>query len=259
MNGIGIEPERWPPARRWSWIALVFAAQVGLIFALGDRRPVAPRPPALDLVVRVAPVWDELLSLQDAALFALPQRRGFAGAAWLGMPRMEFPPFRWTEPARLLPLRLEALGAAFARFMLTNRFVNLAFESRPSPELPPPVALEIGAPAPTHSTLRVTGDLLSRRLLNSPALPSLAAVDLVTNSVVQVLVNAEGWVISPTLLPPGSGVLGADQRAADQRALELAWSVRFEPQRGTAPPLSVGVLLFEWHTPPPTNAPVAQP
>jgi len=253
MNAAVIEARGWAPARRWSLIALVFAAQIGLILALGDRKSVTPRPPAPALVVSLAPEWNELLALNDPTLFALPQRRGLAGAAWLKIPNVQFQPFRWTEPPRLLPLRLEALGVAFAQFMGTNRFAGLAFETKLAPDLPPTVAPEIGLPPPTSSTLRVAGDLVNRRLLNPPELPSWAAADLLTNTVLQVLVNADGDVFSPTLLSRSLDPV------ADQRALELARAVRFQPLRGASPALTVGVLIFEWRTVPLTNAPASNP
>lgn len=254
MNNVAIEARGWSPAWRWSWIAVVFAAQLGLIFALSDRKPVPPRPPAPVLVVRLAPEWNERLALNDPTLFALPQRRSFAGAAWMKLPTLEFQPFRWTEPPRLLPIRLDDLGGAFAQFMGTNRFASLAFETKPTPELPPPVALAIGRPPPANSTLRVAGDLANRSLLNPEELPPWPAADLLTNTVVQVLVSADGNVMSQTLLPPGCG-----DPKADQRALELARAARFLPRAVESPAMSVGVLIFEWRTTPLTNAPASNP
>jgi len=81
-----------------------------------------------------------------------------------------------------------------------------------------------------------------------------ASADLLTNTVVQVLVDADGNVVSPALLPPGSG----DSRA-DQRALEVARTARFQPLRGSSPALTVGVLVFEWRTVALTNAPASNP
>ena len=109
-------------------------------------------------------------------------------------------------------------------------------------------------PAPANSTLRVADDLANRRLLNPPELQPWAAADLLTNTVVQVLVNAEGNVVTHTLLAPGSG-----DPKADQRALALARTARFQPLRGAAPALTLGVLIFEWRTVPLTNTPASNP
>jgi hypothetical protein len=75
---------------------------------------------------------------------------------------------------------------------------------------------------------------------------------------VQLLVNEAGDVVSAVLLPPDSGYAATDQYdQADQRALELARAARFAP----APRLTMGRMIFNWHTvpPPATNAPAASP
>ncbi len=254
MSATVTEARGWTPARRGTLIALVFAAHLGLIFALSDHKPVPPRPLAPTLTLRLASDSDELLALNDPTLFALPQRRGFAGAAWLKILHVEPPPYRWTEAPRLLPIHIGDLGVVFAEFMRTNRFASLAFESKLAPELAPPVALKIGLPPPANSTLRLTGDLAHLSLLNPPELQSWAGADLLTNTAVQVLVGADGNVMSQTLLPPGSG-----DPKADQRAGELARATRFQPFPGAAPALTVGVLIFEWRTVPLTNAPATNP
>jgi TonB family protein len=253
MNSAVTEPRAWSPARRSLLIMLVFAAHVGLILALGNRNPVRPRPPAPAPSLSLAPDSSELLELNDPTLFALPHRQGFAGAAWLKIPTVQFPPFRWTEPPRLLPLPIADLGVTFAQFMRTNVFVSRQFETKPAPDLPLPVAQEFAVAPTTNSTLRVAGDLVNRRLLNPPQLQPWPALDLLTNTVVQVLVNAEGNVVSPTLLT----VSGS--KPADQSALDIARAARFEPLRRSSPALTVGALIFEWHTEPLTNAPAANP
>jgi len=253
----------WPRTRWWLLIALVFAAHLGLILAFADHRPMVPRRAAPGPVLRLATDSGDLLALFDPTLFARPHRRGFAGAAWLEIQPVEFLPFEWTEPPRWIPLPTGQLGAAFARFMQTNGFTAFQRGSKPPPEMTIPEL----APEPafaTESMLRIEGDLERRRLLNPPELGSWASAELLTRSVVQVLVDASGRVVSVALLPPGSG-----SPEADQHALELAKAARFEPAPGsglgvTASPaagLSMGKMLFEWHTVPlaATNAPAAAP
>jgi hypothetical protein len=236
------------------WITLVFAAHIGLILALGSRKPVTPRPPAPAPSLSLAPEASEWLALNDPTLFALPHRQGFAGAAWLTTTNVQFPPFRWTEPPRLLPLPVADLGVTFAQFMHTNVFVSPPFETKPAPDLPLPVAGGFAVAPQTNSTLRVADGLVNRRLLNLPQLQSWPALDLLTNTVVQILVDAEGNVMSDALLPPGCG-----EPKADQRALEFARTARFEPLRRASPALTIGALVFEWHTEPLTNAPASNP
>jgi len=253
MNSAVLEPRAWSPARRRGWITLIFAAHVGLILALTHRKPAPPRPPAPAPSLSLAPEANESLALTDPTLFALPHRQGFAGTAWLTTTNVPFPPFRWTEPPRLLPLPVADLGVIFAQFMRTNQFVNRQFETKPAPDLPPPVAGELPVATPTSSTLRVAGDLANRPLLNPPQLQTWRAADLLTNTVVQVLVYAGGAVFSPTLLTLSGS------KEADQNALLVARGTRFEPRPRASPALTVGTLVFEWHTQPQTNAPAPNP
>jgi hypothetical protein len=115
---------------------------------------------------------------------------------------------------------------------------------------------------PEQSTVRLTGELAGRRLLKSIALPSWQSVELLTNSRVQLVVDAEGNTQSVALLYPGSG-----SNEADSNALWQAISARFEPLSGhnldAAPDplsgLSWGQMIFDWHTLPmtSTNSPAA--
>jgi hypothetical protein len=260
-------PGRWPLHRWWLLIALVFAAHVGLIFALGDRRPMAPRPPGPALELQLAIGSNEWLALNDPTLFALPHPRGFTAAVWRQISHDEFPPFRWAEPPRWLALPVEQLGDTLRRFGQTNTFARFDFEALPAPDLASPAAWPETTPAPP-SGLRVAGDLARRELQNPIQLPSWSSADLLTNSVVQVLVDAAGNVVSHTLLHPESGSKDPDQQRADERALELARAARFAPLPpagdGPANPLrrlSRGALIFEWRTVarPATNAPPAKP
>lgn len=253
MNTPGIEPTRWSRRRWWTLIALVFTAHLGLIFALGDRKPVTPRPPAPAPMLRLAAESDELLALNDPTLFALPHRKGFAGTTWLQFTNVNFQPFRWTEPPRLLLLPVEKLGGTFAQFMQTNQLAPFELEIKPASELTMPMTPEVGPVIALRSTLRMVGGLANRRLLAPPELPSQPATDLLTNSVAQVLVSADGNVISSTLLARS----GSEK--ADLFALATARGARFEPWRNGGTKLSVGTMIFEWHTVPMTNAPTATP
>jgi hypothetical protein len=249
-------------------IALAFAAHVGLIFAFGDRRPVLPRPPRPAPELRLAIGSNELLELHDPTLFALPHPKGFAAAAWREISQTGFPPpFRWTEPPRWLALPVKQLGDTLWSFVQTNSFARVEFETLPAPDWPRLAAWLENAPAPP-SRLRAVGPLARRALLNPLQLPSRPGTELLTNSVVQVLVDAAGNVVSHTLLRPESGSKDPDQQQADQRALELAKAARFAPlpPAGRAPtnllgPFTRGTLIFEWHTVPRpvTNAPPANP
>ena len=244
----GESSNTWTRKRWWTLVLLVFAAHLGFIFAFGDRQPVQSRLASPVTMLSLAQSESELLALNDPALFALPSLHGVAGQAWLKTPVIAFSPFRWTEAPRLLPLQPDHLGHAFGRFLQTNSFTRLVFESKPEPAAILPVSLELTSPPPTNSTLRITGALAGRRWLNPPALRSWSGTDLLTNTVVQALVNPDGNVFSATLLVP-VGSSGTNDQNAAEYALQIVRGARFEPARAAARPV-LGTLIFEWHTEP---------
>lgn len=263
------KPERSASMRRpirfrpgmWIAVGVVFAAQVALLFWL--RTPPAPPAPPVD----AAPAIDmhvkgseELLALQDPTMFILPHRENFSGAGWLKEPRMKFTPTNWTEPPRPLPLRPQQLGETFTAFMQTN------LPPRFQPKLASELDMFAADRAPmqsisTPSTLRIAGDLAKLRLLTPLHLPPQTDSNLLSDTVVQVLVDAEGRPFSQVLLA-SSGNGNADQMALTN----FAKAVRFAPPQaaglGTVPQdkMTLGKLIFEWQTvppPPSTNAPPA--
>ena len=235
-------------------IALVLALQLALIFSLGYHSSTLPRPVAPAPRVRLNRDSGELLALLDPTLFALPHRRGFSGEAWSKVAAREVHPPDWSETPLWLELPMPQLGAAFRDFVRTS--APLPFQAV-VPEPPPAVAAGPALPVSTPSTLRIEGGLSGRRLLSSFELFGWPNPNLLTNSVVQVVVDAQGNTLSRRLLS-GSGSVGADRRA-----LELAMTARFAPVEITGPErmehrpeqLTLGTLIFEWQTLPPTNAP----
>jgi hypothetical protein len=242
----------------WIAIAIVFAAQVAVVFWVGNPPPAKPLPMvSVPVVHRVGAESRELLAMQDPTLFVLPHRDNFSGDAWLNLRPREFSPTNWTEPARPLELSPQELGAAFVAFMQTNR--PPAFQPRIDS------GLDTGEPAPpmpslsAASRLRVEGDLARLRLLTPLHLPPQTNSDLLTNTVIQLEVDAQGNPFSATVWAKS----GSDE--ADSEALtNFAKAVRFAPPEpaalGTVPPdkMISGKLIFEWQTMP-SNAPSAIP
>jgi hypothetical protein len=250
-----------PPGEGWSrrrWltlIALVFAAQVGFIFALGERHFAPPRAVANVPQLTLADSSSELLALDDPTLFVLPHENDFASAVrWQTLVAPQ-PSFRWIEPPGELPLAAESLGAMFGRFMQTNQFAQSPPDFKPPAKLSEPV-LPLQPVFANASTLQIEGDLAQRRLLNETEihLPSLTFNDVLAPSRVQALVDTEGNVVYAVLLPSENPVetLGRTDKG-DTNALAFARSLRFAP----APRLTVGQLIFNWRTvpSPATNAP----
>jgi len=235
-------------------LALILIAQLALIFWLGARGPVYPDRTAPVPGLRIAgPAWDELLALNDPTLFALPHQQGFAGTAWLTVTNFGAEPFIWSEPPRWLTFPIEELGAVFRHYITTNQFGPPEAPSRLEPEFVSP-AVSSSRDLPQQSALRLTGGLA---LATPLVLTSWTNSEILTNSVVQVLVGGDGRPVSVTLLS-GSGL-----KEADQEALQQAIRARFQKpairagtpaERGGG--LSWGQMIFEWHTapPPPTGA-----
>ena len=264
MTSTSVEPRPWPQRRWWGFVALVFAVQLGLIFWLSGKSATRPRPPgsvpSLHLAGNAA---SDLLALSDPTLFALPHRQGFSGLAWLNIPQPPFRSFDWSEGPRWLQLSVQRLGAAFEGSSETADFNPPASPARPEPEL---TIAEVGPlpSEPAHSRLRLEGDLAGRRLITPIELQPEQHTDLLTDSVVQIVVNSAGRPISVPVLLSSSG-----SQEADARALRIARTARFGaissdgPGRATNPvaDLTWGKMIFEWHTVPkqPTNSPSTGP
>ena len=247
----------WTRGRWLTFVVLVFAAHVLLLFAFGGRKQVVPRAvtnvPTLNLVDNSS----EWLALNDPTLFARPHQKDFASAIWLPVPALKQPSFRWTEPPGELPLSADELGLAFNQFMQTNHFAGFELQLKSPVKLSAP-GLTVESALAQTSTLLIQDGLAQRRLLDPINLPSWPYANVIAPSKVQVLVNEAGNVISAALLPPDNGFTAADQYdRADQRALELARAARFAPSSR----LTIGRMIFNWHTvpPPATNSPATSP
>lgn len=273
------------PIRKWSWlrwtaaIGIVFAAHVVLIFIFGARKPAAPVPvrhsPSLALVDQSPGDW---LPLNNATLFALPGNNGFAASMWAELPPMPIHPPHWTEEPRWLSpsntVQVAGLFASFNQFAKTNRFVRIHFEYNVPPSIAAP-ATTTQPPIAQQSTLRIEGELAGRLLLTPIKLPSWPDSDIDAPTIVQVLVNAAGEVVSAVLLPQEVLSQGnswepplTDNQHADKWAVANARSLRFAPlpasdasqpgfvggpvQNSGLSRLAIGKLIFNWQTLPQT-------
>ncbi len=241
----------WTRRRWWSVVILVFTVQLSFIAWLGQRTPILPRPaapaPMLQLAGRSGA---ELVALTDPTLFVLPHQEGFSGEAWLRATNQEYRPFVWDEPLNWLQPPAEQLGITFEQFVRTNAFPSLPSTPRLEPELafaPPAAPIEAA-----QSIVRLAGELRGRQLLNPPELPSWPAADLLTNSIVQILLGPEGRPRSYTLLV-SSGLKEADLYAlAQARAARFQSLASSDLAPGTSPLAGLiwGQLIFEWQTVP---------
>jgi hypothetical protein len=265
MNASLLEPVRWS-RRRWVCaVTAVFALQAGLVICLGRRgQPLSERPIFRTAVYLVADEQSaeqlaNLPGLDDPTLFALPNLRGFSGPAWLQFASLDYQPGEWSEPPHWLELRGRALGSTFSQFVETNTVSPLLMVDRP---LPPLLRYEPNfpnEPVPPESRLRIEGELTARPLLFPLSLKSWTHSEILSNSVVQMAVNADGFTFS-TLLLSECGL-----KEADLYALKLAGDARFRPLprerrvAGDADSLMWGKLVFQWHTLPLTTTNVSPP
>jgi hypothetical protein len=231
--------ERWTRIRWITLIILTFIGYMAFIIAAGDRKKIISREIKDVPVLKLANSPDELLSLSDPTLFALPHQHDFAALASGKMPEVVQPTFRWSESPRYLSLPDGELGAIFRNLMETNFFGGFQLEFKPSPKFSEPM-LPVAPVVTQNSTLRIEGALGQRKLLSPMDLPSLTASDVIAPTKIQALVDAIGNVVSVVLLE-SSGL-----ETADQRALELARDARFS----VASHATIGRMVFTWHTVP---------
>jgi hypothetical protein len=246
MIAAPVEPQSWPKRRWWMTVAFVMLGQLGLIFWLTGR-DVVPRAANLQpSLILPAETAAELPDLGNPTLFALPNRRGFSGPAWMDVSPLTHPALEWVEPPLWLTQNIAGLGGAFTEFISTNRVGSFQVVKHTEPQTE---VMELYSPfdrLPTRSTVRVEGELVNRPLTSSLTLTSWPATEnVLTNSEVEIGVGANGRVFSSVLLA------GSGSRQADNFALNLARTARFQ-SLVSAGDLSWGKLVFQWHTIAPT-------
>src|SRR3954469_16621717 len=149
--------------RWWLFATLVLAGQLAAIYWLSDKSPIAIRRPAPAPSITLVPA-NELFSLHDPTIFALPHARSFSGKAWQSLPPLPYRPFEWAAQMEWMPLPADQLGEGLARFLQTNRSETLRALELPQPSLIQP-ELADSPIFPQKSTVRVDGALRNRRLL----------------------------------------------------------------------------------------------
>ena len=263
MMPSALQPRPWPRRRWWIVVLFVFVVQVGLIFGLSDRRPVHRRhrglAPSFELVGSTASGW---LALTDPTLFALPHQQGFAGMAWLPAWQPAFTNFDCPEEPEFLVLAVDRLGTQPEAPVPDADLSSPGGVARPEPAM---MLGETGPPAASsvRSGVRLEDGLVGRRLLGSNELAPMPHSDLLANTVVQVVVGADGRPVSVPILLSSSG-----SRAADEKALNLARTARFNALELTSgrpndpmAQLVWGRMIFQWQTlpMPATNSATSDP
>lgn len=271
MNSWPREALPWTP-RRWGWtIGVLFVAQAGLAWFLADRTPLIMRPSPAPTRYRLltdesqAEALAVSLADSDPALLALVSAHNFSGVAWLQRPQVTHQLADWSERPVWLPPRLDRLGASFG--LLARQPAGGAGIAADQPAPPIAVLLITNEPVITRSTLRQEGALAERPMVTALDLPAWTNKTVLTNTEVRIIVGLDGRTFS-AILQESCGLTNADQRA-----LELARTARFQPlarlKPGPAledawsiPSLQWGGLIFQWATigaAPPESSPDKTP
>jgi len=255
--------EELPPWSRARWLVAVILLgllHLGALFALSDLGPARSARSRDTFAVRLftephaAGMLLDAHALNDPTLLAMVNRRGFSGAAWLNV---DPPPFRlpeWREPTRWLEQDPGSLGVDFREHVRTNLRTTLSIVRASAPaEAPPPESRRVT----DRTDLHVTGDLARRSLVEYPELPGLTAPDLLRPTVIELMVDSEGYVFSPRLRHRpliSDPAQAAAQRTADRRALDLTRQLRFAPMTrlpaSDGHPFTKGEITFNWTTHP---------
>lgn len=223
-------------------IAVVFLLQVaGLVTGTKAiaTRSVYPQETRVHLPVSGSDLAPASMEPENPFLFASAGFDGFSGIAWLRKPDWEP-----TVPTAAAPIRF--LGYREARQAGPAKFAGepFAFSTRPRAQavFTPPAGVELDAPR--ASRLEVTG-LEDRALVSPMPLPPQFHSDILTRSLVEVLVGQDGLVISARVIE------NSGSPKADAEALALTKMARFEPgkagRKAAAGP-QTAKLIFDWHT-----------
>ena len=253
MTASATAPKR-RTARRWIFLTILcLAIHIGLIWFLeapsARLRSVAKPAPTIQLLAD--PLLSEQLTclpeVSDPASFALPTLQGFSGFAWLTFKALqpEFSPS--ITPAQWLELKEDDLANVFERLFPTNPVTTLQIADLPLPSLVgtvPQVTSEISMPP---SSLRAEGVLAGRLLAANASLPPWPFTEVLSNTVLQALVDGEGNCVSSTILS------GCGLKEADVFALKWARNCRFKPLHArdkgkNSDLLACGKLIFQWQT-----------
>lgn len=240
--------------RTWGTVVLVLLLLHGAgLWKFGRGDLPAPRP------IEAAPEWswadrgaEDWVAWFDPTFFVHGHPQSFSGPGWMLQPRVGYSaplplePPRFLEPAQLVredPLRLLVRAAAWTPSVMSLR----ASASPQFGSLAPREPLTLRS-----SRLRIVPAGPARRLRQSPEpLPGWPSAELLTNSVVRLLVDGAGRVLTAALL------VSSGLPAADQKALEVARQLEFEPDSGIAIApketlnLTPVLAVFEWQTLPP--------
>lgn len=245
----------WSPLKWVLIVAVLFVIQAGLFLWLGKRKPLPAAVPKAGVVVQMSPIPDDSRDLENPLLLLTPNVHGFS-RAWMTVSNMTHEPPAWAGASNAeLARPVRPLGGDVALLVTNSVVASYSVVDRPHAESGPLML----APEPGDeegSTLTIGGDLAGRKLISMPMLLTQYSDSRLSNSVVEIDVDAEGNVFDPPIIGP-NGKSGSPE--SDTYARQVARTLRFAalPQAGgshsawPAAKFTTGTVTFHWRTEPP--------
>jgi hypothetical protein len=261
MNTAPAESRTWTPIKWATVAACVLALQTGFFFWFTLPPRLAPygHAPALSIRMPEGQAAEVPGSVSPLVLVR-PDAHGFSGKAWLQLPPVTYDPQQSNPPPFRLLLQTDGLGNVVAESLSGSRASPFEAATRPGPRFDEVNYTPAPDPATLQSTLTIEGELAGRPLLIKPVLKLQPADTILSNTVVNILVDADGRVFAPPFLAPKEPRDSAGTATpADADALAAAAGLLFQPLARVSgqPHLTPGRLVFHWQTvpkpPPATN------
>ncbi len=239
------ETRAWSSFKWAGVIVVIFGVQAGLMLWLGGREPASVPAGKPALAVRVPEYQAAVTSgAGSPMLLVTPNRDGFS-SVWLRASQITTQPAEWNgQPDGTLQQPLNPPGDEIEARVDSGSAKLASVLNRP--ELVPKT---VGIPpdAISESTFAIEGDLERRTLLARPTLVSPVGDAALSNSIVEIDVNADGLVVDPPVIPPGGSSSSAE---TDAYARSIAMSLQFKPlpRAGSLAECSWGRVVFQWRT-----------
>ncbi len=253
------ESRAWSPLRWVVVIAVLYGGQMALFFVLGRQR-VAVAPPTMPALAVHIPSYryvnipgvdrPTLLVTENPAgfskLFPESEKSGRA-AGWSA------------QPDGVLSRPVTPPGGDLTNIPKNGFSTAKSVVDRPKPSMDSVVVTDETIAA---SSFVVEGELASRRLLPNRRQADPVSATALSNTVVQIHVDAQGRVFDlPVILFPADK---SGSAVADAEAIATARALKFAPATGGSgsgtsgrqDDLTRGTVVFQWRTvpPPATNA-----
>lgn len=236
------------PESRWLVLALaIFALHIIFILLLSKTpAPTTHLHKPFTIVMRddLSIGADEFYDLNSPVLFAMADRRGFSGYAWLKLLKQNHNYYEFKDAPKWLSPFSDLLGNEISK-LLTNIAIthNIGFHRLPEPEVQFSIQIQ-GPTPPTYTEIEFDEKLLARGIEFVPPLPTITHTDVIAATVTRVIVDSRGYVLSSAIISESG------YKPADILALDLAKSVKFKPidmgfdKNGS---LTIGNITFKWY------------